>query len=115
MLLKIKVHGEGAVTACKSDATWYQRVHAAFLSPKVEYVAGSEDGRQGDDSLYHIGAIEARLVVCGAIREGNRKEPLFCDPVVDGQGDPFKSDRNVYGRDVADVHESMEIASDADI
>ena len=81
-LLEIKVHGEGLIVVCKSDATRYRRILTAFLVPKVEYVTGDKDSRWVDDSFNHICAVVAWLVICGAIREGNRKEPTFRDFVV---------------------------------
>jgi len=109
------MHGEEAITACKSDASRYLRIFAAFLSPIVEDVAGGEDGRGGDNRLDHVGTVEACLIVHGAVREGKWEEPSFSEFVIDGRGDPIEGDRNVDGRDVSDVQQSMQGASDAHV
>ena len=114
-LLKVEVHRKCAIAACKFDPTWYRGVFATLLIPKIEDVTGGDNRRRGDDCFNHVSAVETRLVVRVAIREGNREEPPLSDSVVGRQGDSFKSNRNLDRRDVADIHKSMEVAGNTNI
>jgi hypothetical protein len=65
-----------------------RRILAAFLIPVVEHVARSKDSSRGNDGFDHVRAIEACLIVFGAVRESKRQEAAFSNFVVHGRWDP---------------------------
>ena len=61
-----------------------RRILAAFLIPVVEHVARSKDSSRGNDGFDHVRAIEACLIVCGAVRESKRLHLVILLSTEDG-------------------------------
>ncbi len=65
--VQLKVHKDKTIVAHELDAARYAGVFESFLVPADKNIAGCKDGGHRDDCFDHVGTVETRLIVDGAI------------------------------------------------